>query len=85
MDSGMWIKKQGVYLKTRSRGFGWEVKKRILLGTFVLSAGYYDAYFTKAQQVRRLLVEKTNVIFNNFDVIILPTVPGTAFSPWGKN
>jgi len=73
-------KKTGVYLKTRSRGFGWEVKKRILLGTFVLSAGYYDAYFTKAQQVRQLLVEKTNVIFNNFDVIILPTVPGTAFS-----
>jgi aspartyl-tRNA(Asn)/glutamyl-tRNA(Gln) amidotransferase subunit A len=45
-----------------------------------LSAGYYDAYFTKAQQVRRLLVEKTNLIFNNFDVLILPTVPGTAFS-----
>jgi len=73
-------KKTGVYLKTRSQGFGWEVKKRILLGTFVLSAGYYDAYFTKAQQVRRLLVERTNLIFNNFDVIILPTVPGTAFS-----
>ncbi len=73
-------KKTGVYLKTRSQGFGWEVKKRILLGTFVLSAGYYDAYFTKAQQVRRLLVEKTNLIFNNFDVLILPTVPGTAFS-----
>jgi len=73
-------KKTGVYSKTRSQGFGWEVKKRILLGTFVLSAGYYDAYFTKAQQVRRLLVEKTNLIFNNFDVIILPTVPGTAFS-----
>ncbi|MFM9908729.1 MAG: Asp-tRNA(Asn)/Glu-tRNA(Gln) amidotransferase subunit GatA [Chitinophagaceae bacterium] len=68
------------YCQTRSQGFGWEVKKRIMLGSFVLSSGYYDAYFTKAQQVRRLLVEKTNVIFNQFDAIILPNSPGTAFA-----
>jgi aspartyl-tRNA(Asn)/glutamyl-tRNA(Gln) amidotransferase subunit A len=67
------------YKRTRSEGFGKEVKRRILLGTFVLSAGYYDAYFTKAQQVRKLLVDRTNLIFNNFDIIILPTSPSPAF------
>lgn len=67
------------YNKTRSEGFGKEVKRRIMLGTFVLSAGYYDAYFTKAQQVRKLLVEKTNLIFSNFDFLIFPTSPSTAF------
>ncbi len=67
------------YKKSRSKGFGKEVKKRIMLGTFVLSEGYYDAYFTKAQQVRQLLVSQTKEIFNNFDVLILPTVPETAF------
>ena len=67
------------YKRTRSEGFGKEVKRRILLGTFVLSAGYYDAYFTKAQQVRKLLVDRTNLIFNDFDIILLPTVPTTAF------
>jgi aspartyl-tRNA(Asn)/glutamyl-tRNA(Gln) amidotransferase subunit A len=68
------------YKKTRSEGFGKEVKRRILLGTFVLSAGYYDAYFTKAQQVRKLLVDRTDLIFKEFDIILLPTVPTTAFS-----
>jgi aspartyl-tRNA(Asn)/glutamyl-tRNA(Gln) amidotransferase subunit A len=67
------------YKRTRSEGFGKEVKRRILLGTFVLSAGYYDAYFTKAQQVRKMLVDRTNLIFNDFDVIVLPTAPTTAF------
>jgi len=67
------------YKKTRSNGFGKEVKRRIMLGTFVLSEGYYDAYFTKAQQIRRLLVDQTTEIFNNFDALILPTVPSTAF------
>lgn len=67
------------YKTSRSDGFGWEVKRRIMLGTFVLSAGYYDAYFTKAQQVRQLLVEKTNMVFNQFDAIILPTAPSPAF------
>jgi aspartyl-tRNA(Asn)/glutamyl-tRNA(Gln) amidotransferase subunit A len=67
------------YKRTRSEGFGKEVKRRILLGTFVLSAGYYDAYFTKAQRVRRLLVERTELIFKDYDIIILPTAPTTAF------
>ena len=67
------------YKRTRSEGFGREVKRRILLGTFVLSAGYYDAYFTKAQQVRKMLVDRTDLIFKDFDLIILPTSPTTAF------
>lgn len=67
------------YKKNRGEGFGKEVKKRIMLGTFVLSEGYYDAYFTKAQQVRQLLIERTNEIFAQFDTILLPTVTSTAF------
>ena len=67
------------YSESRSKGFGKEVKRRILLGTFVLSAGYFDAYFTKAQQVRKLLYEHTNLIFKDFDIILLPTSPTTAF------
>jgi aspartyl-tRNA(Asn)/glutamyl-tRNA(Gln) amidotransferase subunit A len=70
---------QDFYRSTRSEGFGKEVKRRILLGTFVLSAGYYDAYFTRAQQVRKLLIDHTNLIFNDFDIILLPVSPGTAF------
>jgi aspartyl-tRNA(Asn)/glutamyl-tRNA(Gln) amidotransferase subunit A len=68
-----------LYRDTRSLGFGKEEKRRIMLGTFVLSAGYYDAYFTKAQQVRQLLTEKTRLVFNSFDAIILPTAPTPAF------
>ena len=68
-----------LYENTRSAGFGREVKRRIMLGTFVLSAGYYDAYFTKAQQVRNLLTQKTDLIFNSFDLILFPTSPTTAF------
>ncbi|MBW8686663.1 Asp-tRNA(Asn)/Glu-tRNA(Gln) amidotransferase subunit GatA [Chitinophaga rhizophila] len=67
------------YKKSRSEGFGKEVKRRILLGTFVLSAGYYDAYFTKAQQVRRMVVDKLNEILSEYDAIVMPTVPSTAF------
>lgn len=67
------------YKHTRSAGFGKEVKRRILLGTFVLSAGYYDAYYTKAQQVRRLVAERTGGILEEYDCILLPTVPATAF------
>lgn len=67
------------YMRARSGGFGWEVKRRIMLGTFVLSAGYFDEYFTQAQKVRRQLVENTNMIFKDFDAIILPTVPSPAF------
>ncbi|MBC7829345.1 MAG: Asp-tRNA(Asn)/Glu-tRNA(Gln) amidotransferase subunit GatA [Chitinophagaceae bacterium] len=69
-----------LYCRTRSNGFGKEVKRRIMLGTFVLSAGYYEAYFTKAQHVRQLLKEKIKLIFNDFDALILPTAPSTAFS-----
>lgn len=68
------------YKQNRSEGFGKEVKRRIMLGTFVLSAGYFDAYFTKAQQVRRTLVQKTQEIFNQYEAIISPTVPTTAFA-----
>ncbi len=68
------------YKRNRSEGFGKEVKRRILLGTFVLSAGYYDAYFSKAQQVRRMLVDKTTSIFKEYDAILLPTAPTTAVS-----
>lgn len=68
-----------LYTSSRSAGFGPEVKRRILLGTFVLSEGYYDAYFSKAQRVRKLVVEKTRSIFNEFDAIILPTVPSPAY------
>lgn len=68
------------YKRNRSAGFGKEVKRRILLGTFVLSAGYYDAYFTKAQQVRKKLLEKTELIFNDFDIICSPTAPSPAFT-----
>ncbi len=68
------------YVKSRSEGFGLEVKRRIMLGTFVLSAGYYDAYYTKALKVRRLIKEKTQTIFNNFDLMLLPTTPTTAFN-----
>ena len=67
------------YKHNRSEGFGKEVKRRIMLGTFVLSAGYYDAYFTRAQKVRRLLVEKTELVFSKFQFIILPTAPSVAF------
>lgn len=70
---------QELYCKTRSEGFGKEVKKRIMLGTFVLSTGYYDAYYAKAQQVRKLIADNTRDIFNSFDLIIMPTSPSTAF------
>ena len=69
-----------VYTESRSAGFGKEVKRRIMLGTFVLSAGYYDAYFIRAQKVRKLLKDKLQLIFNEFDFILLPTAPTTAFS-----
>jgi aspartyl-tRNA(Asn)/glutamyl-tRNA(Gln) amidotransferase subunit A len=67
------------YKKSRSEGFGPEVKRRIMAGTFVLSHGYYDAYYTKGQKVRRVLQNKTDEIFKMYDFIILPTTPTTAF------
>lgn len=70
---------ESMYKKTRSEGFGEEVKRRIMLGAFVLSASYYDAYFTKAQKVRRLIKEYTEDLLSKYDYIILPTTPSTAF------
>lgn len=67
------------YKRNRSDGFGKEVKRRIMLGVFVLSAGYYDAYFTKAQKVRKLLVDKTELVFKDFDFILMPVSPSVAF------
>ncbi len=67
------------YKKSRTEGFGTEVKRRIMLGTFVLSAGYYDAYYTKAQKARRLIQEKTFEIFEEYDFILLPAAPGPAW------
>lgn len=70
---------QSLYKKTRAEGFGKEVQRRILLGTFVLSASYYDAYYTKAQKVRKLIRDKTKEIFSKYDVVIMPAAPTTAF------
>lgn len=68
-----------VYYQTRSENFGPEVKRRIMLGTFVLSAGYYDAYYGKAQKVRRLLVDSSREMLKDYDFILTPTTPSTAF------
>lgn len=73
-----------MYLKTRSEGFGSEVKRRIMLGTYALSAGYYDAYYKKAQQARTLIRNSFAEAFDKFDVILTPTAPTTAFEI-GKN
>jgi aspartyl-tRNA(Asn)/glutamyl-tRNA(Gln) amidotransferase subunit A len=70
---------ESMYKLTRSEAFGEEVKRRIMLGTFVLSASYYDAYFTKAQKVRRLIKDFTENLLLDFDYIIMPTTPSTAF------
>jgi aspartyl-tRNA(Asn)/glutamyl-tRNA(Gln) amidotransferase subunit A len=67
------------YKRSRSEGFGTEVKRRIMLGTFVLSAGYYDAYYAKAQKVRRLIKERTDQILQQYDFILTPTAPEPAF------
>jgi aspartyl-tRNA(Asn)/glutamyl-tRNA(Gln) amidotransferase subunit A len=70
---------ESLYKKTRAQGFGPEVQRRIMLGTFVLSASYYDAYYTKAQRVRRLIKDKTDELLRQYDFLILPTTPTTAF------
>ncbi|MDB9934352.1 Asp-tRNA(Asn)/Glu-tRNA(Gln) amidotransferase subunit GatA [Gammaproteobacteria bacterium] len=69
-----------LYIKSRSEGFGDEVKRRILIGTYALSAGYYDAYYKKAQQVRRLIKNDFELAFETIDLIMTPTSPGTAFA-----
>ncbi len=68
-----------IYTKSRTEGFGKEVKRRIMLGTFVLSSGYYDAYYSKGQKVRRILQDKTLEILKAYDFILIPTTPKTAF------
>lgn len=68
-----------MYKKTRSEGFGKEVQRRILLGTFVLSASYYDAYYTKAQKVRRIIRDQLKSILAEYDFILMPITPTTAF------
>jgi len=73
-----------LYKLSRAEGFGEEVKRRILLGTFVLSAGYYDAYYQKAQQVRRLIREKIEDLFQNYDILISPVTPTPPFK-MGEN
>ena len=67
------------YVKSRSHGFGKEVKRRIMLGTYVLSEGYYDAYFSKAQKVRRMVKERTEAILKDYDFILSPSTPHAAF------
>lgn len=68
-----------LYKKSRTEGFGSEVRRRILLGTFVLSASYYDAYYTKAQQVRRLIRQEAERLFEQYDFLLSPTTPTPAF------
>ncbi|MCS6974801.1 MAG: Asp-tRNA(Asn)/Glu-tRNA(Gln) amidotransferase subunit GatA [Cyclobacteriaceae bacterium] len=67
------------YKKNRTEGFGEEVKRRIMLGTFSLTSDYFDAFYTQAQKVRRLIRDETQKILNDFDFILTPTTPGTAF------
>ena len=74
-----------IYKKSRSEAFGAEVKRRIILGTYVLSSGYYDAYYKKAQQVRTLVMNEFNKAFEKYDVIVTPTSPTTAFKIGGKS
>jgi aspartyl-tRNA(Asn)/glutamyl-tRNA(Gln) amidotransferase subunit A len=73
------------YQQNRTEGFGKEVKRRIMLGTFVLSTGYYDAYFTKAQKVRQQLKQQTELIFKDFDFILAPNSPTIAYKLGEKN
>lgn len=74
-----------LYKKSRSEGFGSEVKRRIILGTYVLSSGYYDAYYKKAQQVRTLVMKKFDEAFEKYDVILTPTSPTVAFDIGAKS
>jgi aspartyl-tRNA(Asn)/glutamyl-tRNA(Gln) amidotransferase subunit A len=73
------------YQNNRTEGFGAEVKKRIMLGTFVLSSGYYDAYFSKAQKLRSLLVKQAELIFSDFDFILAPVSPSIAYKKGSVN
>jgi aspartyl-tRNA(Asn)/glutamyl-tRNA(Gln) amidotransferase subunit A len=75
---------ESTYKLSRSEGFGQEVKRRIMLGTFVLSAGYYDAYYAKGQRVRRLVHDRLRAIFSDYDLLLSPTTPDVAFR-FGEN
>ncbi|MGA0347368.1 MAG: Asp-tRNA(Asn)/Glu-tRNA(Gln) amidotransferase subunit GatA [Alphaproteobacteria bacterium] len=72
------------YMKTRAEGFGAEVRRRVLIGTYVLSAGYYDAYYLKAQKVRRIISEEFASAFDQVDAVLTPTAPTPAFSQGAK-
>lgn len=76
---------ESTYTKSRSEAFGKEVKRRIMLGTFVLSSGYYDAYYAKGQKVRRILKDKTDDLLSRYDLLLSPTTPGTAFKFGAKS
>ena len=76
---------EDMYKRSRSEGFGNEVKRRIMIGTYALSAGYYDAYYQKAQKIRRLIKNDFDRAFETVDVLIGPTSPGTAFDFGAKN
>ena len=75
---------EDLYMRTRSEGFGSEVKRRILIGTYALSAGYYDAYYLKAQKCRRLIANDFTEAFKSVDIILSPTTPGTSFKTGEK-
>lgn len=76
---------QDIFVRSRTEGFGDEVKRRIILGTYVLSSGYYDAYYKKAQQVRTLVKDKFKEAFAKYDVLLTPTSPTTAFEVGSKS
>ena len=78
-------KLKDIYVNSRSEGFGPEVKRRIILGTYVLSSGYYDAYYKKAQQVRTLVTNEFEKAFEKYDVILTPTSPTVAFELGSKS
>ncbi|MEY3183036.1 MAG: Asp-tRNA(Asn)/Glu-tRNA(Gln) amidotransferase subunit GatA, partial [Pseudomonadota bacterium] len=75
---------EDLYKRTRGEGFGKEVQRRILMGTYVLSAGFYDAYYIKAQKIRRLISEDFKKALKSVDVILGPTTPSTAFALGSK-
>jgi aspartyl-tRNA(Asn)/glutamyl-tRNA(Gln) amidotransferase subunit A len=74
----------GMYTATREQGFGAEVKRRVMLGTYSLSSGYYDAYYGKAQKVRTLIARDFTNAWENFDFVVTPTAPGVAFELGSK-
>lgn len=76
---------ESLYIESRNKGFGDEVKRRIMLGTYVLSSGYYDAYYKKAQQFRTLLIRDLEKAFSKYDLLISPTSPTTAFKKGEKS